>query len=434
MEHGTTAILQASEDFRSALRTMCAHAVTDLLGDMDPRTPSLLVRRLAYACATETMQWTHPEVVGDIPPPCRAHTATLVDRKLIVFGGGEGPMYYNEVYILDTVMRRWVHPTFPEGAIIPPPRRAHTSVLYKGKLWIFGGGNGSTALNDVWTLDVSGPPERMRWEQIETRGKKPTARGYHTANLIGNVMVVVGGSDGRECFSDIWCLNLGECSRNFCGEMDVLTDVSSLSATDTLLWSLVKLGENHKRLSHTATQVGSYLFIYGGHDGGSYMTDLLLFNLGGCPLPVYLVSFSLAFCVEIDPFLMNVHADLVSQCHYNMSPVRSLGGRLLLVDTMHLASPTAVYSSSVVLTVSRSSTMSTSSTSRAPRTYHKLRASALTSNKTSVQQSSAAIHSYPTFPFIGSIPSATKGPTTGRSMGFVLPSGPIAFTTALATN
>ena len=50
--------------------------------------------------------------------------------------------------------------------------------------------------------------------------------------------------------------------------------------TDTLLWSLIQLQESHKRLSHTATQVGSYLFIYGGHDGTAYMTDLLLFNLG----------------------------------------------------------------------------------------------------------------------------------------------------------
>ena len=53
--------------------------------------------------------------------------------------------------------------------------------------------------------------------------------------------------------------------------------------TDSLLWSLVKLGENHRRLSHTATQVGSYLFIYGGHDGVNYMQDLLLFNLGTYP-------------------------------------------------------------------------------------------------------------------------------------------------------
>ncbi|KAI0744793.1 galactose oxidase [Earliella scabrosa] len=212
--------------------------------------------RDVFCFNTETMQWTHPDVNGDIPPPCRAHTATLVDRKIFVFGGGEGPAYYNDVYILDTAMRRWMHPLFPEGTVLPPPRRAHTSVLYKNKLWIFGGGNGSTALNDVWTLDVGGSVDRLRWELVETRGKKPTARGYHTANLIGNVMVVVGGSDGRECFSDIWCLNL-----------------------DTLLWKLVKLGESHKRLSHTATQVGSYLFIYGGHDGGSYMSDILLFNL-----------------------------------------------------------------------------------------------------------------------------------------------------------
>jgi hypothetical protein len=77
------------------------------------------------------------------------------------------------------------------------------------------------ALNDVWTLDVSSigngiereGKERpkdfgMKWEEIETRSRKPSARGYHTANIVGHVMVVVGGSDGKECFSDVWCLNL----------------------------------------------------------------------------------------------------------------------------------------------------------------------------------------------------------------------------------
>lgn len=117
------------------------------------------------------------------------------------------------------------------------------------------------ALNDVWTLDVSGSSssadgarlgtaggtggggggggagggaggaggaggggggmggaggggggyERLRWECVQVEGKKkPGPRGYHTANLVGNVMIVMGGSDGRECFSDIWCLDLGE--------------------------------------------------------------------------------------------------------------------------------------------------------------------------------------------------------------------------------
>ena len=146
-------------------------------------------------------------MTGDLPPPCRAHTATLVDRRIFIFGGGEGPSYYNSLYILDTVSRKWTHTNPPEP--LPLPRRAHTTVLYRNKLYIFGGGNGVKALNDVWSLDTSVPVERMRWELLKTHGEKPGPRGYHTANLVGNIMIVIGGSDGRDCFSDIWVLNLG---------------------------------------------------------------------------------------------------------------------------------------------------------------------------------------------------------------------------------
>jgi hypothetical protein len=163
--------------------------------------------------STETMQWTHPDTVGDLPPPCRAHTSTLYDRKLLIYGGGLGSTYYDAVYVLDTTTRRWSRPKIAPGPR-PAARRAHSAVFYRGKVWIFGGGTGLTALNDVWTLDVSGgagTKERpMLWEEIETGGKKPGPRGYHTANLIGNMMVVIGGSDGKESFTDVWCLNLGE--------------------------------------------------------------------------------------------------------------------------------------------------------------------------------------------------------------------------------
>lgn len=146
-------------------------------------------------------------MIGDLPPPCRAHTATLADRRIFVFGGGEGPSYYNSLYILDTQTYKWtcVQPPDP----LPLPRRAHAAVLYKTRLIIFGGGNGVKALNDVWSLDTSAPVEKMRWEQLKTHGPKPGPRGYHTANLVGNIMIVIGGSDGRDCFDDIWVLNMG---------------------------------------------------------------------------------------------------------------------------------------------------------------------------------------------------------------------------------
>ena len=158
------------------------------------------------------MQWTHLDTVGDHPPASRAHTATLCDKRIIVCGGGLGSTYYDSVYAFDTTMRRWTRPHIAPGPS-PAPRRAHSAVCYRGKVWIFGGGNGLTALNDVWTLDVTpgagSSSKPMRWEEVKTQGPKPGARGYHTANLIGSIMVVIGGSDSKECFTDVWCLNLG---------------------------------------------------------------------------------------------------------------------------------------------------------------------------------------------------------------------------------
>jgi hypothetical protein len=159
------------------------------------------------------MQWTHPEMQGDLPPPCRAHSATLVGRKIVLIGGGENASYFNSVHVFDIPTRRWSRPTLTSSDV-PPPRRAHTTVLYQNKIWVFGGGNGLQALNDVWTLEACGPLDRMKWEQVVVNGRKrPSPRGYHTANLVQNVMIVVGGSDGRECFQDIWCFNLGTTSR-----------------------------------------------------------------------------------------------------------------------------------------------------------------------------------------------------------------------------
>jgi hypothetical protein len=46
-----------------------------------------------------------------------------------------------------------------------------------------------------------------------------------------------------------------------------------------LTWTPIKLELPNRRLSHTSTQIGSYLYIFGGHDGQGYKNDLILFNL-----------------------------------------------------------------------------------------------------------------------------------------------------------
>ncbi|KAK7751199.1 hypothetical protein SLS62_006884 [Diatrype stigma] len=277
----------------------------------------------------DSFHWSAPQVFGDAPAPLRAMTCTAIaNRRLVVFGGGDGPAYYNDVYVLDTVNFRWHRPRIvsspsssgggggsatSSGAggnnsnsnkegdaesagggsgsgsnapLMPSPRRAHTACLYKNGIYVFGGGDGVRALNDIWRLDVS-DPHKMSWKLISapTTGssgtsssgagsgsgsskdgtgagaaagglKAPKARGYHTANMVGSKLIIFGGSDGGECFNDVW-----------------VYDVEGRS------WRAVHVPVTFRRLSHTSTLVGSYLFVVGGHDGTEYSNDVLLLNL-----------------------------------------------------------------------------------------------------------------------------------------------------------
>ena len=221
-----------------------------------------------YVLDADAWYWSKPVVAGDVPVPLRAMTCTAVGKKLVIFGGGDGPAYYNDVYVLDTVNFRWSRPRMV-GDRAPSKRRAHTACLYKNGIYVFGGGDGVRALNDVWRLDVS-DVHKMSWKLVSEpspdkspapgvpagRDLRPKARGYHTANMVGGKLIIFGGSDGGECFNDVWVYDV-----------------------EAHLWRAVQIPVAYRRLSHTATIVGSYLFVVGGHDGTEYSNDVLLLNL-----------------------------------------------------------------------------------------------------------------------------------------------------------
>ncbi|RKF81634.1 Tip elongation aberrant protein 1 [Golovinomyces cichoracearum] len=202
-----------------------------------------------------------PLVCGTTPAPLRAMTCTAVGKKLIIFGGGDGPTYYNDVYVLDTLNFRWSKPRIG-GDRYPSKRRAHTACLWRNGIYVFGGGDGVRALNDVWRLDVA-DIKKMSWKLVSAPSlgsandkSKPKARGYHTANMVSNKLIIFGGSDGGDCFQDVWVFDV-----------------------DTLIFTMVNTPVSFPRLSHTSTIVGSYLFVIGGHDGIEYSNEVLLLNL-----------------------------------------------------------------------------------------------------------------------------------------------------------
>lgn len=79
---------------------------------------------------------------------------------------------------------------------IPSARRAHAAVYYKDRILVFGGGNGTRALNDCFACNVKNP-EAVEWTQLETTGTRPISRGYHTLTRVGSKAVVFGGSVRR---------------------------------------------------------------------------------------------------------------------------------------------------------------------------------------------------------------------------------------------
>jgi len=292
-----------------------------------------------YIFDAETYWWSVQKTKGMVPPPkpCRALTANLIGDYIFYFAGGDGPVYYNSLYLLNTKTLLWEKPEV--RGQIPNPRRAHSSWVFNDLLYIFAGGDGMAALNDIYVLKrddgnpntsinnspagkskVNGyqdmnsisnsidnysdsnsfsenkdnvyeggnisqrniqhsnsgnyrnhvrnnnrdddddiPPNpnlRFVWTKLTTTGEAPSPRGYHTSTLIGNKVVVYGGSDGHKCFSEVYILDL---ERNH--------------------WSRIVSNKSIPRLSHTATQVGSYLFIIGGHDVNHYSHSILLLNL-----------------------------------------------------------------------------------------------------------------------------------------------------------
>jgi len=204
----------------------------------------------------DTFFWYKPEVRGSAEfGPHRAHSATLVQNgcDIFVFGGGDGPNYFDTLFILNTKTMAWSQPKVTGTG--PGPRRAHSATLVGKDLYIFGGGDGRKALNDIFILDT----DLLAWRNCEVKGDVPPPRGYHASCLLDNNKILVyGGSDGQECFSDV----------------AIFDTVSST-------WSKQKVINPKPRLGHTVSAIGNTVFAFGGHNGTDYVNDLDVLSMRG---------------------------------------------------------------------------------------------------------------------------------------------------------
>jgi hypothetical protein len=86
--------------------------------------------------------------------------------------------------------------------VSPAAREDHTWTVdpASGTAWLFGGRDGGTVLDDLWSYDLASD----RWTRVEPSGDAPAARFGHTGTWVDGVgLVVWSGQSGADFFTDI---------------------------------------------------------------------------------------------------------------------------------------------------------------------------------------------------------------------------------------
>lgn len=136
------------------------------------------------------------------------HTAVYdpVHDRVIVFGGQTAGGAINDVFAIDLAGPPAWTSIVPAGTP-PSPRAGHTAIYdpVRNRMVVFGGSGGAPKYNDVWELTLSGQPE---WHPLATAGTPPLPNWDHAAiyDPVGDRMIVVGGAWDSD--HAVWALTL----------------------------------------------------------------------------------------------------------------------------------------------------------------------------------------------------------------------------------
>ena len=183
----------------------------------------------------DALTWTQIAAEGQAPISRSRHTATLVGRNLLIFGGVGGGRPLNDLFVLHTASgslsgQFWTEPA--ANGVAPNQRIGHAAAIVDTKVFFFGGHDGKQCLNDVHVLVT------MNWRTLNVKGGRPNPRVSCTLNTVGSKLVLLGGAK-------------------------VLACAPSNVATDNLVERLAA-GDKVR-----ITQLGQNGFVYSGDGGGA---------------------------------------------------------------------------------------------------------------------------------------------------------------------
>ncbi|KAL6073584.1 Serine/threonine-protein kinase 4 [Balamuthia mandrillaris] len=158
------------------------------------------------------LKWSKPSKLaamltptGSNPSARSQHSATTVGQQLFVFGGFDGTSCLNDLFILD--LENWSWRKGETSGDVPEARCGHTASLLNGTIIVLGGRNSTgtfLSLQEVYVLDTVA----LKWEKRTATGTAPSPRAWHTSSCVNEKIYTFGGANGKQCFGDMHMLEM----------------------------------------------------------------------------------------------------------------------------------------------------------------------------------------------------------------------------------
>ncbi|GMN52715.1 hypothetical protein TIFTF001_021868 [Ficus carica] len=211
---------------------------------------------------TDIWQWSELTSFGDLPSPRDfAAASAIANRKIVMYGGWDGKKWLSDVYVLDTISLEWME--LPVTGSLPPPRCGHTATMVEKRLLVYGGrGGGGPIMGDLWALKglIEEENETPAWTQLKLPGQAPSPRCGHTVTFGGHILLLFGGHGTGGWLSryDVYyndCIVLDRVSAQW-KRLPIGNEPPAA------------------RAYHSLTSIGSRYLLYGGFDGKTTFGDL----------------------------------------------------------------------------------------------------------------------------------------------------------------
>ncbi|KAL0486018.1 actin-fragmin kinase [Acrasis kona] len=150
--------------------------------------------------------WSH--VAQNNPIKGRAqHSMVAYKENLYLFGGSDDELLYDELFTFNPSTSTWSPiEKNSQDATWPSPRDNHSAVVINDCMYVFGGTDNETSLDELWKYEFS----TNEWTKLTAKG--PTRRAGHAAVSNQDYMFIYGGCDegninGAKYYNETWVFN-----------------------------------------------------------------------------------------------------------------------------------------------------------------------------------------------------------------------------------